>query len=175
MRNLSPAVHAAPLAERAWYLTGIWPIVLGLPLIAVVASLSSVWLAVRQPDIPIEAPTRPDIAAMHADARPDAAARLSGIEGRLALANGRLRVSLTGNGAVMPQTLTVVFAHAAKETLDELVTVTRTGPGLYEARAPHLGPGTWYIEVRPADHAWRLTAKATDAASPALLKPHATP
>ena len=55
----------APTANRPWYLTSIWPMVIGIPALTVVAGLSTVVIANHRADPPIDGGARPDIVAAH--------------------------------------------------------------------------------------------------------------
>lgn len=175
MNNSLPSNEALVAPGRPWYLTGIWPLVLGIPALTVVAGLTTFWLANHRPDPLIESPLRPDIAAMHADPAPDAAATRAGMRGSLAITGGRLRIDLGTGSITAPATVDVVIAHAAKETYDQKATVELTSPGVYEAAAPVLGDGPWYVEVAPRDRSWRLTGTLPTGAGQSLLQPYTAP
>ncbi len=172
--TLNASNEAPPPAGR-WYLQSIWPLVLAIPALTVVAGLSTVWIANYKADPIIEDTTRPDIVAMHADPVPDGKAVALGLSGELAASGGKLHVMLRGLGDNAPPQLRVVFAHAAKETYDQTADAVRTAPGTYEAATPALVDGPWYVEVAPADRAWRLTGELRDAAAPIHLKARAAP
>ena len=161
--------------ERAWYLQGIWPLVLAIPALTVVAGLSTVWIANHKADPIIEDTTRPDIVAMHADPVPDRSAAALGLSASLAANGGHLRIELHAAAGDAPGELKIVFAHAAKETYDQTAIAMRTAPGVYEASSPTLVDGPWYVEVAPLDRRWRLTGQMTATGSPARLSPHAAP
>ena len=164
-----------PAPGGRWYLQGIWPLVLAIPALTVVAGLSTVWIANYKPDPIIQDPTRPDIVAMHADPVPDSKAVALGLSGELAASGGKLHIVLRGLGQDAPAGLKVVFAHAAKETDDQTADAVRTGPGTYEAATPALVDGPWYVEVAPADRAWRLTGVLREPGTPMPLKARGTP
>ena len=175
-RDATLTADATPSTPTGrWYLQGIWPLVLAIPALTVVAGLSTVWIANYQPDPIIQDQTRPDIVAMHADPVPDSRAVELGLSGQLAASGGKLHIVLRGLGQNGPAELKVVFAHAAKETYDQTANAVSTGPGTYEAATPALVDGPWYVEVAPADRAWRLTGELREPGTPMRLKARTTP
>lgn len=161
--------------EGRWYLKGIWPMVIAIPALTVIAGLSTVMIANYRADPLIEAPLRPDIVAMHADPPVDEAAAARGLAGDLTIAGGSIRIDLGGTLAPAPAQLHVVFAHAAKETYDQTAEVHLAGSGLYEATAPTLPAGHWYVEVSPSGRPWRLVGELDGTTGTLHLVPFRSP
>ena len=154
-----------------WYLQGIWPMVIAIPALTVIAGLTTVVIANYKADPLIEAPRRPDIVAMHVDPIPDGAARSLGLGADLTLAGDRLRIDLRGSRAPVPAVLSVVFAHAAKETYDQTADARLAASGQYEAAAPTLPSGRWYVEISPPGRPWRLVGELDGTAGAVQLAP----
>jgi uncharacterized protein len=168
-----PSATALP-ADRPWYLTSIWPLVLAIPALTIVAGLSTVFIANYHADPLIEGSERPDIAAAHASPAADAVARTRRLAGTFSVDGQNVTVELEGEGA-LPATLTLVLAHATRETYDQVLRAEQVAPGTYRARVPDLPPGRWYAEVAPDDRAWRLTGRFGEGTPRAALAPFVAP
>lgn len=168
-----PSATALP-AARPWYLTSIWPLVLAIPALTMVAGLSTVVIANYQADPLIDGGERPDIAAAHPRPAADALASSRRLAGTLSLNGRTVTVELSGEG-VLPPTLTLVLAHASRETYDQVLRAERVAPGSYRAALQDLPPGRWYAEVAPDDRAWRLTGRLAEGTSRTDLTPFASP
>ena len=158
-------------ATRPWYLTSIWPLVLAIPALTVVAGLSTVVIANHRADPLIDGGPRPDIAAAHGQPAADARARSRRLNGELTLAGQSVTVTLRGDGA-LPSTLTVVLAHAGRETYDQVLSAAQIGPGSYRAGLPDLPQGHWYAEVAPGIRDWRLTGQFDAGETRVALAPY---
>jgi uncharacterized protein len=158
-------------ATRPWYLTSIWPMVMGIPALTVVAGVSTVVIANHRADPLIDGGERPDIAAAHASPAADRLARTRQMAGALSLAGRTVTVELSGSGA-LPSTVTVVLAHASRETYDQVLRAEQMAPGSYRAALPELPHGHWYAEVAPGGRDWRLTGQFDEGAPRVTLAPY---
>ena len=136
---------------QPWYREP-WPwILMAGPATVVVASLVTVWLAVRSDDgLVVDDYYKQGLAINKALARSDAAERL-GITAELYLADGRVRVLLGGahRGA-----LTLRLVHPTRAGMDQKLDLDMVRPGLYEAQALPLLSGRWHVVLGQDD--WRL-------------------
>ena len=161
----------APTANRPWYLTSIWPMVIGIPALTVVAGLSTVVIANHRADPPIDGGARPDIVAAHASPAADQRARTRQMAGALSLSGRTVTVELSGSDA-LPPAVTVVLAHASRETYDQVLRAEQVAPGSYRAALPELPHGHWYAEVAPGGRDWRLTGQFDEGAPRVTLAPY---
>jgi hypothetical protein len=65
----------------------------------------------------------------------------------------------------------VLLSHATRAEQDRLLTLRGSGDGRYSAPLAALAAGHWYLEVTPADRAWRLTAEFVDRPGTLRLRP----
>ncbi len=137
---------------QPWYRER-WPwILMAGPAIAVVAGLTTAWLAIRSDDgLVIDDYYKQGLAINQTLGRSDAAKRL-GIEAQLYLADGRVRVVLgaaAGSGA-----LTLRLVHPTRAGMDQSLNLAAVEPGVFEGRMRPLPPGRWHVVLEERD--WRL-------------------
>ena len=168
---------AAPRAEpsRPWFREPMLWLVILLPAAAVAAAVASVIIAFVTRDAVVADEYRKEGLAINRDPTRDLAARRIGVSATLALAGGELRVRLEPGNAPAPRGLVVIFSHATRAEQDRLVALSAGAYGTYAAPLPALAPGHWYLEVSPADRAWRLTGEFVDTLSTLTLRPGTVP
>jgi hypothetical protein len=142
--------RAAPRERRN---PALW-VVIGIPAIAVVASLTSVTLAYRGGDVPLPDRYHWEGSQLSADqARLDAAARRAiGADFGYDAGTGQCRVVLQG---AAPATLQLDLAHATRSGLDQHVALQRAGDAYVGACAP-LAPGSWWLQLADDHDDWLL-------------------
>jgi hypothetical protein len=84
-------------------------------------------------------------------------------------------VRLAPGGAPPPARLVVLFSHATRAAEDRLLTLAADPAGTYRAPLAPLARGHWYLEVSPADRAWRLTGEFVDQPGTLALRPRPVP
>ena len=142
---------AAPVAQRRN--PALW-LVIGLPAVAVIASLVSLALAYRGGDVPLPERYHWEGSQLRADeARLDAAQRRGiGADFDFDAATAQCRVVLRG---ATPAALQLDLAHATRTGLDQRVLLQRAGDVYVGACAP-LVQGHWWLQLAdPADD-WLL-------------------
>ncbi|MFO1410519.1 MAG: FixH family protein [Steroidobacteraceae bacterium] len=129
-------------------------LVVGLPLVAVVASAISAVLAYRGGDVPLPARYHWEGSQLGADqARLDAAARRGiGADFTFDVATGQCRVVLQG---ATPATLQLDLAHATLGGVDQHVALQRDGAAYTGACAP-LARGHWWLQLADPGDDWLL-------------------
>ena len=151
--------------ERAkpWYREP-WPwILMAGPAAVVVAGLVTAWLAVISDDgLVADDYYKQGLAINQTLGRSEAAAR-HGIKAELSLAEGRVRVRLSGAGG---STLNLRLAHPTRAGMDQSVNLVMTEPGVYEGRIQAARPGRWHVVLQQGD--WRLAGDWTLPAAGAL-------
>ena len=145
-------MSADGVPAQPWYREP-WPwILMAGPAIVVVASLITAWLAIRSEDgLVTDDYYKQGLAINQTLRRSDAAERL-GIEAKLYLADGRVRVLLgaaAGHGA-----LTLRLVHPTRAGMDQSLNLAAAQPGVYEGRLLPLQPGRWHVVLEARD--WRL-------------------
>lgn len=136
---------------QPWYREP-WPwMLMAGPATVVVASMVTLWLAVRSDDgLVADDYYKQGLAINRVLARSDTAERL-GVTAELYLAEGRVRVLLGGahSGAV-----SLRLVHPTRAGMDQRLTLSMVRPGVYEAQMQPLPAGRWHVVLGQDD--WRL-------------------
>ena len=160
---------------RPWYREPMVWLVITIPAAAVVGGLSTVVIAHRHSDVVVADDYRREGLAIQRDPTRDRAAARLGVGAEVAIADGTLSVRLDPGRAAAPGTLVVLLSHGTRADLDRLVMLRPIGEQRYAAPIGTLAAGHWYLEVSPADRAWRLTGEFTDRPGALTLRPAARP
>ncbi|MCU0935408.1 MAG: FixH family protein [Gammaproteobacteria bacterium] len=156
----SPATNVAD--SKPWY-RQFWPwVLILLPLTAVVASFTTLFIAMHDPDgLVAEDYYKAGLAINRTLERQDQA-RLAGIaaRGQLDLATGDVVLSVDGLPA-SADPLTLRFAHATRSTHDQQVLLRPVpGGGRYAGQLnERLRSGAWTLYLEPAGAAWRVSGR----------------
>jgi hypothetical protein len=173
MPTLPPATDTA--RARPWYREPMLWLVILLPAAAVVAALASVVIAFVTRDAVVADEYRKEGLAINLDPTRDLAAQRLGVGAELSFAAGTVSVRLDPGTAAPPTQLVLLLSHATRAEQDRLVRLTAGPNGSYSAALPALAPGHWYLEVSPADRAWRLTGEFTDVPGTLTLRARTPP
>jgi len=160
---------------RPWYREPMVWLVITIPALTVVGGLGTVIIAQRRSDAVVADEYRKEGLAISLDPTRDRAARRLGISARVALEAGTLRVRLDPGAGQAPPQLVVLLSHATRAEQDRRVTLPAGADGDYAAALAPLAPGHWYLEVAPADRAWRLTGEFVDSPGTLTLRPGTIP
>lgn len=146
--NLQPAP-----AGRNYVLWLLWI----LPVCAVLASLLSLYLAMRGGDVPLPAAYHWEGQALGADEARQARARELGIAAllRFDAATGQCHVKLQGDA---PEQLRVDLAHPTLGKADQHWTLVRDAAG-YHTACPAVPKAHWWIQVSDAAGQWQLRTR----------------
>lgn len=156
-RNRTPQGQASP--QRGLPAAGYVMII--IPLIAVIASFVTYWLAARggSQELPASFPAEgPALDNSLVQVR--RAAEL-GIAARLDLSGsaGECRVTLQSNGEP-PTEIRVALTHTTQPQLDRLMTLV-PHQGQYVSLCKPLPAGHWYVTMSDAADSWRLRTNAS--------------
>ena len=135
-----------------WY-RQFWPwVLIGLPATAVIASIATMVIAVKNPDgLAINRTLARDRHArfleLHAEGRVDQ--------------SGRVRLQLVGKQPKVPQRLRLSLLHPTRAHQDQIVWLGMedVSQGTFHGRLSPPGPGHWYVLLEPKDKQWRLTGR----------------
>ena len=163
-----------PELERPWYREPMVWLVILLPTAAVVAAVASVVTAFVTRDAVVADEYRKEGLAINRDPTRDLAAKRLGVSAEVRLEGGTLSVRLAPGSAPAPRGVVVIFSHATRAEQDRLVALSGAD-GVYTAPLPALAPGHWYLELSPADRAWRLTGEFVDTLGTLTLRPGTVP
>ena len=172
MNNPAPADPAT--SSQPWHHVKLMWLVVAIPALTVVAGLTTVYIAHHGADPVIADDMRKEGLAIHPDPARDRAAAAAGVDATLALGDGQVHVTLASGHAAAPGSLVVLLSHATRAEYDQMVTLAATGDGHYAGTLPTLAAGHWYLELTPADRAWRLTGEFSGEHAVLQLHPRTT-
>lgn len=160
--------------SRSWFREPFMWLVVGIPMLTVVAGLSTVVIASRHSDPVVADEFRKEgLAIQHDPARDLAAARV-GARAEATITPTQMTVNVTLAVGDAPGALVAVLSHGTRAELDRLVVLDRGPDGHYQATFESLEPGHWYVELSPRDRSWRLRSDFTDLPSHLELLPGST-
>jgi hypothetical protein len=149
-----------PLQRPWWKEPMVW-LVAGLPLIAVVASFTSYFIAADKPDPLVnEGYYKEGMAPIKDTTRENRAAALA-IAGELTLAQGVAHLKLSGHLDAMPPSLELLLLHPTLAAQDLRIVLNGDGRGEYSGVMFGGSQGKRHWILEPSDHAWRLAGELT--------------
>ncbi|WP_324780484.1 FixH family protein [Thiobacillus sedimenti] len=172
MTRSSP--HAKP-----WYREP-WPwFLMSLPATAVVAGLTTLWIAARTADGLVVGDYYKEGLAINQTLERDDAARAQGLVATLESEDGVLLLTLAGHPTGYPAELVLTLAHPTHQGMDHTLVLHRAGGDRYRAALPPLPAGKWHAQLVDAASTWRLAgvvyspfAKAVALSSAPVVQPH---
>lgn len=142
--------------KTGWWSEPIVWLLIALPVTAVVASLTTMWIAAKNADTLVkEEYVKEGLAVRQASERDLNAAAL-GIAGSLIAEPGRLSLTLTGRLTTPPERLTLTLVHPTDPAQDRVVLMESDGRGGYAAVFTALPETRHRLELMPSDKSWRL-------------------
>ena len=145
------------LQSKPWYREP-WPwFLMSLPATAVVAGLTTVWLAARSADGLVVGDYYKAGLAINQTLARDDAARTLGLVATLKNEDGALSLVLAGRLKSYPEQLTLTLAHPTHQGMDHVLTLHHSGAGHYRATLPGMPAGKWHAQLVDAASTWRLS------------------
>ncbi len=150
-------MNAFVTTSKPWYREP-WPwFLISLPAIAVIAGLTTVWIAYRSADgLVVGDYYKAGLAVNQTLAREDAA-RALGMTATLSTENGLLALSLASSLKANPDRLILTLAHPTRQGMDQVLSLQHAGSGRYRAALPAMHAGKWQLELTDAASSWRLS------------------
>ena len=169
---MNTALHSKP-----WYREP-WPwFLISLPATAVIAGLTTVWIAYQSADgLVVGDYYKAGLAINQTLARDDAARALA-LSATLKHEDGALALALAGRLRVFPDQLTLTLAHPTRQGLDQTLTLSHAGGGHYRTSLPVMPAGKWHAQLADTASTWRLSGVLhTPFSQPVMLtaEPEAT-
>jgi hypothetical protein len=150
----------------------VW-LLIALPLTAVVAGFTTLWLAIQSDDGLVADDYYKRGKEINRELSRDRAAAELGLVAKLEIntATRRLAVKLSARAnTVLPEQIELKFLHATRAGLDRTLILPRQNSALYETPIPNLPPGRWHLQLAAQD--WRLTGSiVTPTEASAALDP----
>jgi hypothetical protein len=150
---MNTAPHPKP-----WYREP-WPwFLMSLPATAVIAGLTTLWLAVQSADGLVVGDYYKAELAINQILERDDAARALGLSATLVKEEGALTLSLTGHLKVYPGQLILTLAHPTHQGMDQTLTFHQDSVGHYRATLPAMPAGKWHAQLADTAATWRLAS-----------------
>ena len=143
--------------SKPWYREP-WPwFLISLPATAVIAGLTTVWIAYQSADgLVVGDYYKAGLAINQTLARDDAARALD-LTATLAHEAGALGITLTGRLQAFPDQLSLTLAHPTRQGMDQTLVLNHAGSGHYRTSMPAMSVGKWHAELAEPASTWRLS------------------
>ncbi len=142
--------------SKPWYREP-WPwFLMSLPATAVIAGLTTVWLAFSSADGLVVGDYYKAGLAINQTLARDDAARALGLAATLKSEKGALMLTLVGRLPAYPEQLVLTLAHPTHQGMDHTLTLQHGGGGHYRAALPAMPAGKWHAQLVDAASTWRL-------------------
>lgn len=139
-----------------WREPMVW-LIMALPLTAVVAGLTTVWIAFSRPPNIVSDGNSGGMEVTKADEM-DKRAYFLKISADAKASGGNLTLSLAGRISGRPQRLTMHVIPSSGSGTDNLLVMQENRAGEYSAAIPVLPAGPCQIVLEPENHQWRLSS-----------------
>lgn len=160
--------------SKPWYREP-WPwFLISLPATAVIAGLTTVWIAYQSTDgLVVGDYYKAGLAINQTLARDDAARALS-LTATLQSDGGALALTLGGRLQGYPDQISLTLAHPTRQGLDQTLILNHAGGGRYRTSLPVMPSGKWHAQLVDAASTWRLSGVLhTPFSQPVTLAPDA--
>ncbi len=145
------------LHSKPWYREP-WPwFLMSLPATAVIAGLTTAWLAYRTADGLVVGDYYKAGLVINQTLARDDAARALGINATLKKEDGALVLMLAGRLQAYPEQLTLNLVHPTHQGRDRTLTFHHAGGGHYRTAMPAMPAGKWHAQLTGVASAWRLS------------------
>jgi hypothetical protein len=150
--------------HKPWYKHGWLWLVIGLPLSAVVAGITTVFIAAYNPDSLVADEYYKEGLAINAVIDREQHARDLGLKARMEISEDRLRLELQG---VDVDQIKVKFFHPTRSAYDQELLLPQVEDGVFQAAGlKKLAPVSWYVHVEDLDNVWRIEGRYNPADGP---------
>jgi len=141
--------------ELPWWKERMVWLIIALPLSAVLAGITTVFIASNNPDDLVKTEYVKEGMAVNAPrAALDKAASM-GLAATVSYGGGVVRLHVTGQ-AILPETFILTLVHPTQAKLDQQILLTLAGQGTYQARINLTGQGKRHLTLSPPDNSWQL-------------------
>jgi len=145
------------LASKPWYREP-WPwFLISLPATAVIAGLTTVWIAARSADGLVVGDYYKAGLAINQTLARDDAARAMALTATLQRDDDTLGLTLAGRLQAYPDQLSLTLAHPTRQGQDQTLVLNHAGGGNYRAALPAMADGKWHAQLADSASTWRLS------------------
>lgn len=144
-----------------WY-RQFWPwLLIALPASAVIASIVTVIIAVKNPDGLVVGDYYKQGLAINQTLARDRHARFLGLQAQGGVdAQGQVLLNLRGKQPLAAQRLRLSLLHPTRANQDQVIWLQASQTGRYGGRFETLpGPGHWHVLLEPEAGYWRLSGR----------------
>lgn len=145
------------LQSKPWYREP-WPwFLISLPATAVIAGLTTVWIAAKSADgLVVGDYYKAGLAINQTLARDDTARSLA-LTATLQHSENALALTLAGRMQSYPDQLTLTLAHPTRQGQDQTLVFSHAGSGHYHSLLPAMPDGKWHAQLTDSASTWRLS------------------
>lgn len=145
-----------PMHSKPWYREP-WPwFLISLPATAVVAGLTTAWMAFHNADgLVVGDYYKAGLTINQTLARDDEARALA-LAATLENRDGALVLTLAGHIKAYPAQLNLALVHPIRQGLDQTLVLHYAGGGRYRTTLPTLHDGKWHVHLSDPAKSWRL-------------------
>lgn len=146
-----------PLDNKPWYRYGWLWLVIALPLSAVIAGISTVFIALHDPDSLVVDEYYKKGLAINEVLDREQQARDLGLKAQMVFGSEHLSLRLEG---AQPEQVVIRFIHPTRSAFDQENRLLHSAQGLYVSEAPvTLTAVAWYVHIEDGEGTWRLKGR----------------
>ncbi len=140
--------------DKPWYKYGLLWLVIALPASAVIAGITTVFIAAHKPDSLVVDDYYKDGLAINEIKDKDRKARDLGLIARMEFSGEQVRLFMTG---AEPDQISLRLIHPTQAERDQQITLQAVSTGLYLGEGLEaLTPVSWKIRLEDEDSTWRM-------------------
>jgi hypothetical protein len=145
--------------ERLWWKEPMVWLVAGLPIVAVIASFTTYYIAADKPDTLVNAGYHKEGMAPGKNTILDDRAVALSVSADLVVIDGNAKLKLNGQFQSPPASLQLLLLHPTQSDQDMVIPFKSVGMGQYAGviSANNVGKRQWVL--MPIDNAWRLSGE----------------
>lgn len=143
--------------KTTWWQEPMAWMIFALPLVAVIAGLTTVWIAYKKADTLVSDYYSKDIGVSQANDM-DKRAHFLAISADLKVSGDMIKVDLSGKLGAKPKLLLLKLVHPTNsQAADIILALQPSHMGEYTAVLPSIPAGVRDLVLEPQDRTWRLT------------------
>lgn len=148
------------IIEQPWY-RQFWPwFLITLPTIAVIASITTLWIAMQQDTGLMSDNYYKDGVNINNELARQSLAHTANITARLQFIAQDKKVLLYIQGDIeFPKQLKLELSAPLNSEKDQLITLKYSSQSLYKAQLDNIDPGYYYLKLYPATNSWVIKQK----------------
>jgi hypothetical protein len=140
--------------DKPWYKYGLLWLVIALPASAVIAGITTVFIAAHKPDSLVVDDYYKDGLAINEVKDKDRKARDLGLVARMEFSGEQVRLFMSGDE---PAQITLRLIHPTQAERDQVLNLQAVSTGLYLGEGlKALTPVSWKIRLEDEDSTWRM-------------------